>query len=353
MWLARDMRSVVSDLTFHCVRQLAIALAAHVLLFGQSQMFRNIARRCALYVVMSLLAACGSASDSPTAPSSTVVTQPPPTTGIVQGFVRLEAYFGLVFSPEAPLSGAQVLVTEGAGAGQSVTTASNGMYRLELPPGPFRLRWSAQGVESRDSDPGAVTAGATTTVNTVVLPRSFEGNPEWSVSGIVRDNRGNPVADAEVDAWDGVSWYAGSAKTDSTGHYRIDSKRPHPAWLHLTAYKAPYPEQYITLFCGASCALMVDFRLEGHVREWLDGPSAMRVGDVATVFLVGEYADGTRSVERAEIITTNPGVLDVIPWPASPPPYDKTYVKAIAPGTATLKQFHGSAVLTLNIQVFR
>ena len=78
-------------------------------------------------------------------------------TGVVQGIVRIEAYFGLVFSPEGPLSGAQALITEGAGAGQSVTSGANGAYRLELPPGPFRLRWSAQGVESRDSDPGAVT----------------------------------------------------------------------------------------------------------------------------------------------------------------------------------------------------
>jgi hypothetical protein len=42
------------------------------------------------------------------------------------------------------------------------------------------------GRRPRDSDPGAVIAGATTTVDTVVLRRSFEGNPEWSVSGIVQ-----------------------------------------------------------------------------------------------------------------------------------------------------------------------
>jgi Carboxypeptidase regulatory-like domain len=302
---------------------------------------------CALWAVMSLLSACSAASDAPTAPSS-AVTPPAPTTGIVQGIVRREAYFGLVFSPETPLSGAQVVVTEGAGAGQRATTDANGGYRLELPPGPFRLRWSAQGVEPRDSDPGAAIAGGITTVVTVVLRRSFEGNPQWSVSGIVRDNLGNPVAGAEVDAGDGISWYPGFTKTDATGRYRIDSMRPHPDWLHITAYKEAYPEQYITLFCGPSCALTVDFRLERHVREWLDGPSAMQVGDVATVSLVGEYADGTRSVARAEVISSNPGVLQVVP---SPPAYDKTYVKAIAPGTETLKQFLGGQVLTLTVRV--
>src|SRR2546426_7296336 len=108
-------------------------------------MVRKIAPTCALCAVMSLLTACGAASDTPTGPSSAVVMPPAPMIGVVQGIVRIEAYFGLVFSPEGPLSGAQVLVTEGAGAGQSVTSGANGAYRLELPPGPFRLRWSAQG----------------------------------------------------------------------------------------------------------------------------------------------------------------------------------------------------------------
>ena len=74
----------------------------------------------------------------------------------------------------------------------------------------------------------------------------------------------------------------------------------------------------------------------------------MQVGDVATVSLVGEYADGTRSVVRAEVISSNPGVLQVVP---SPPPYAETNVKAIAPGTATLKQFLGGQVLTLTVGV--
>jgi len=317
-------------------------------------MVRKIAK-CALCAVMSLLTACG--GNTPTVPSSatgaspapTVGTQPAPMTGVVQGFVRLESYFGLVRSPEGPLSGAQVLVTEGAGAGQSVTTGANGEYRLELPPGPFRLRWSAQGAEPRDSDPGAVIAGATTTVDTVVLRRSFEGNPEWSVSGIVRDSRGNPVAGVGVETWDGVAWFVGYTSTDATGRFGIASKRPHPDWLHISAYKEGYRGRNITLFCGPSCALTVDSRLEAHVREWFDGPSTMQVGDVATVSLVGEYADGTRSVERPNAVSSNPAVVQVVPLA---PPYDKTYVKAITPGTATLRQYLGSQVGTLTVHVF-
>jgi hypothetical protein len=295
---------------------------------------------------MSLLSACG---DTSTVPSSTVVTPPAPMTGVVQGIVRLESYFGLVFSPEGPLSGAQVLVTEGAGAGQTVTTGANGAYRLELPPGPFRLRWSAQDVEPRDSDPGTVTAGNTTTVGTVILRRSFEGNPEWSISGIVRDGLGNPVAGADIEAGDGVAWFPGFTKTDATGRFRIDSMRPHPDWLHISAYKEGYTERYITLFCGPSCALTADFRLLRRVREWLDGPSTMQVGDVASVSLVNEYDDGTRSMVGASVNSSNLAVLKVLP---SQPPDFKTYVKAIAPGIATLQQPSSTSLpLTLNVHV--
>src|SRR5206468_10480410 len=181
---------------------------------------------CALCAVMSLLSACGTGSDAPTGPSSAVVTPPAPITGIVQGIVKHEAFVSHGLFPEGPLSGAQVLVTEGPGAGRSVTTGADGAYRFELLSGPFRIRWSAANYDPRDSDPGEVIAGDTRTVETVVLQRG--GIPEWSISGIVRDGAGNPVADALVDAWDGVAWFVAHASTDATGGFRIASTREHP-----------------------------------------------------------------------------------------------------------------------------
>lgn len=313
-----------------------------------SHMVRKSAPTCALCAVMSLLSACGAASDTPTGPSSAVVTPPAPTTGIVQGIVKREAYAGLVFYPEGPLSGAQVLVTEGAGAGQSVTTGADGAYRFELPPGPFRVRWSAQGYEPRDGDPGAVIAGSTTTVNTVTLRLSFESNPEWSISGIVRDGLGNPVAGAQVDAGDGVSWTVALTSTDAAGRFQIASRRAHPDWLHISAWKEGYRARYMTVLCGSSCALTADLRVLRRVREWLDGPSTMQVGDIATVSLVDDYDDGTRSVVPASVNSSNLAVLQVLP---SQPPYDKTYVKAIAPGAATLQLPFANQTLILNVHV--
>jgi hypothetical protein len=135
---------------------------------------------------------------------------------------------------------------------------------------------------------------------------------------------------------------------DAAGRFRIASTYQHPDWLHISAWKEGYRSQYITVLCGPSCAITADLRLLRRVREWLDGPSTMQVGDVATVSLVDDYDDGTRSVVGASVNSSNLAVLRVLP---SQPPYDKTFVKAIAPGTATLQLAFASPVLILNVHV--
>jgi hypothetical protein len=310
-------------------------------------MVRKIARRCAFCAVMLLLTACG-AADAPTVPSSTVVTPPTPTTGIVQGIVKRAAYFGATFNPEAPLSGAQVLVTEGAGTGQSVTTGGDGAYRFELPAGPFRLRWAAASpfFEPRDSNPGVVVAGSTTTVDAVVLRFA-----EWSVSGIVRDGVGNPVARAWVTV-DGLLFPIADATTDAAGRYRITSTSQHAETIQVKADIVGYISQYTIVTCGPSCAITADFRLLRRVREWLDGPSAMQVGEVAGVRTVTEFDDGSRTTAVTHLESSNPAVVKVLPLQ---PPYQSTSisVQAIAPGTVTLQTGgYTKPLLLLNVRVF-
>ena len=308
-------------------------------------MVRKIAPTCALCAVMSLLTACG-AADAPTVPSSTVVTPPAPTTGIVQGIVKRAAYFGATFNPEAPLSGAQVLVTEGAGAGQSVTTGGDGAYRFELPAGPFRLRWSASSpfFETRDSNPGVVVAGSTTTVDAVVLRFA-----EWRVSGIVRDGVGNPVAGAWVTV-DGFLIPIADATTDAAGRYRIVSTAQHADAIQVKASIGDI-SRYTIVTCGPSCVITADFRLLRRVREWLDGPSAMQVGEVAGVTTVTEFDDGSRTTAVTRLESSNPAVVKVLPLQ---PPYEatSTSVKAIAPGTVTLQTAgYTQPLLLLNVRV--
>ena len=309
-------------------------------------MVRKIAPTCALCAVMSLLTACG-AADAPTVPSSAVVTPPAPTTGIVQGIVKRAAYFGATFNPEAPLSGAQVLVTEGAGAGQSVTTGSDGAYRFELPAGTFRLRWSASSpfFETRDSNPGVVVAGSMTTVDAVVLRFA-----EWSVSGIVQDGVGKPVAGAWVTV-DGLLVPIADATTDAAGRYRITSTTQHADAIQVKASIPGYISQYTIVTCSPACAITADFRLLRRVREWLDGPSAMQVGEVVGVTTVTEFDDGSRTTAVTRLESSNPAVVKVLPLQ---PPYDATSisVKAIAPGTVTLQTAgYTQPLVLLNVRV--
>lgn len=296
----------------------------------------------ALYAVMSLLSACGG---TPTVPSS-AVTPRPPTTGIVQGIVKGDPFPGRV--PEAPLSGAQVVVTEGPGVGQSVTTGSDGAYRFELPAGPFRLRWSASSFETRDSNPGTAVAGSTTTVDAVTL-RLLSNLPiaEWSISGIVRDGGGHPVAGVWVKAEDALTTYA-DATSDAAGRYRLVSTRRHADTFYVNASIPGYVSQFTTVTCGPSCAITADFRLLRRVREWLDGPSGMQVGEVAGVTTVTEFDDGSRTTAATPLESSNPAVVQVLPLQ---PPYETTYVKAIAPGTVTLRLAHLPEPLLLNVRV--
>ena len=300
---------------------------------------------CSLWIVTSLLIACGGA-DTPTTPSSTVATTPASTTGIVQGILKRAAFFGATFNPEAPLSGAQVLVTEGPGAGQSVTTGGDGAYRFELPAGPFRLRWSASSpfFEPRDSNPGVVVAGGTTTVDAVVLRFA-----EWSVSGIVRDGVGNPVARALVTA-DGLLQPFAEATTDAAGRYRMVSTQQHADTFPVRASGGGYVSQFTIVTCGPACAVTADFRLLRRVRQWLDGPSAMQVGDVAQVTTITEFDDGSRQTSVAPPLeSSDPGVVQVLPLQL---PYTAAYVKAISPGTATIRFAIQPEPLLLNIRVF-
>ena len=309
-------------------------------------MTRPIRTTVALCAVMSLLTACG--AGTPTAPSSAVVTPPAPTAGIVQGIVKHETYVSHGLFPEGPLSGAQVVVTEGPGASQSVTTAGDGAYRFDLPPGPFRVRWSAPGYEPRESEPGAVVAGSTTSVNAVILQRLSNVIGDWSITGTVRDGVGNPVAGAHLDAWDGVAWFVGDTLTDAAGGFVLTPKREHPNWLHIDAWKEGHRSQSITVPCMPSCAITTDFRLLRILRTWLDGPSTMQVGDIAPVTGVVEYDDGTRYAGWAFVESSNLGVVKVLP---SQPPHERLYVKAIAPGTAALQAPSTSQPLTLNVHV--
>ena len=293
-------------------------------------------------IVSALAIACGSANQ--TAPSAPPQSQ----TGSVEGIVNHESYLtNRIVNPAGPMSGARVVVTEGPGVGATVTTGADGVYHFDLPPGPFRVRWSAEFFETRESDASTVQGGATTKVATVTL-RLQRNVPvaEWSISGLVLDGRGSPVPDALAYSLADMLTYNAAGQTDAAGRFHITSTRQHPDIVGLTVEKRGYTTYQGSVACVEACTPTVTVRLLRIVREWLDGPSSMRVGDVVPVDGVTEYDDGSRVLARAFVESSNPSVVQVQPFVS---PYEHVYVKALAPGTATLSAIGG---LSLQVRVY-
>jgi hypothetical protein len=280
--------------------------------------------------------ACGSAPSAPTSPGAP--TSPPVTrtgTAIIEGIVFHEPLLAnRILLPAGPLAGARVTVTEGAAAGATFTTDTNGAYHVELPAGTFRLRWTADFYETRDGDAMTALTSAATKIPTVTLRLlSNVPIPEWTVSGSVADGLGNPVAGASLLSAAGVMIYA-SGQTGADGNFLLRSTRQHPETLSFQIQKTGYETVSRSVPCVASCTATFNVRLRRLVREYLDGPSSMQVGEVAPVDYIRVYDDG--SVDRwraAALMSNNPSVLQRQELTA---PYEHVFVKALAGGTATL-----------------
>lgn len=286
---------------------------------------------CAV-IVCVVVAACG--GEQPVSPTPAA---PVRVTGAVDGVVFHESYLlNRTTIPAGPQAGAQVSVTEGPGAGATMTTGADGAYHFDLPAGSFRLRWTAGGLETRDSDAGTVQAGATVRMTTVTL-RLLSNLPiaEWSISGAVIDGRGVPVSGASVSAPapDDLTYLA-AATTDASGRFRMTSTRQHGAAVPVTVEKTGYERSLTSVACGDACAATVSVRLRRILRRYLDGPSSMRVGDTAIVDDVTDYDDGTHARVRANVLqSSNPAIVQVQPLVA---PFDHVSVKALAAGDVTL-----------------
>jgi hypothetical protein len=303
--------------------------------------------------LVACLAACG--GGPPVDPSPATA---PRRTGSLEGMVNHESYVqGRLPIPAGPLAGAQVTVTEGPGAGTTLTTGNDGAYHFDLPEGPFRLRLSGGSVwESRDSEPGNVQAGMTTRVATVTL-RLQTNVPvaPWTITGRVLDGTGNGVPDVSVSA-NGAFLVTGPtvlgfAMTDLSGRFVITSTRAHDDPISVSAVKIGYWRESgstVVIPCSA-CSPDVTLRLFRILREWLDAPSSMQVGSVAPVTGVTELDDGRTVRGRIFVQTSDPGIVQVLDLVA---PYERVYVKAVGAGTATLSGGSVSGRVTTSIRVY-
>lgn len=164
-------------------------------------------------------------------------------TSIVRGFQNQKGGIqGVVLrgNTEAPATGVRVAVYVGAGNRyenpvQTTTTDGNGTFRLiGLEPDGYSLRFSREGyadgfLGERHNNRGTfvrvVTVASGQTVNDIVMRLALTG----SVSGTVRDVRGQPVVGVPVglsrtvfgDDGTKVIQSAGTTTTDDRGEYRI------------------------------------------------------------------------------------------------------------------------------------
>ena len=89
-----------------------------------------------------------------------------------------------------PIAGARVDVT--GPSNRTLTTGPDGTYRTTLPTGDYTVTASAFGFQSGTANV-SITEGETTTQNFALTPAT-----SFSVSGVVSDDSGNPVANATV-----------------------------------------------------------------------------------------------------------------------------------------------------------
>ncbi len=104
-------------------------------------------------------------------------------TGTLQGTVTTA-------SGGAPLAGATITV---AGSSRTATTDSTGAYQMTLPVGSYTVTASLYAYQSSSADQVAITEGATTVQNLVMV-----AVPSHSLSGQVRDDQGAAVANVKV-----------------------------------------------------------------------------------------------------------------------------------------------------------
>jgi Carboxypeptidase regulatory-like domain len=218
-------------------------------------------------------AACGSSPGSATAPSSAGV--------LVEGIVRGEAPpNSRSLLPPPALAGADVIVISGSATGTSTTTDPNGEYRLQLPRGLFKLRWSKPGYLPMDSAEGIVSTEAIT-MSDVVLRTA-----PWTIAGLISDGHGTPVAGATVIVGGStVLTNFATLTTDGDGGYRFTSAEPHFSTVTIFARKDGYEsgETKSVACCATAGDTRFDVRLRRIVGITIDGPGTLAVGEGAAL----------------------------------------------------------------------
>jgi hypothetical protein len=205
-----------------------------------------------------------------------------PASGVVdvQGIVRAQVPPGDGRQTTRPgLSGVDVTVIAGAASGATTTTNPAGEYRLQLPRGTFKLRWSKAGYDTTISEE-MFAASDRITMSDVVL-----NTAAWAITGVVTDGRANPVPRATVTIAASVFGNLGSATTDIDGRYRFASTQPHFTTVSVSVRKDGYaPPLAATIkCCNAAGDTPFDVRVQRILSISMSGPTMLAVGDAGAI----------------------------------------------------------------------
>ena len=132
------------------------------------------------------------------------VTSPPPSLGVISGFVKLAS--------GTPIAGASVSVTPG---NYGNDTISDGSYTIQLPPNTYTVSASAP-LHNTSSQSGVVVTASTT--KWVNFTLGFTAG--WIAGSVVSDADGSPLASIGITVLSGSTSITATS-TNASGQYKV------------------------------------------------------------------------------------------------------------------------------------
>jgi hypothetical protein len=231
-------------------------------------------------------------------------------------------------------------------------TDANGRYRLEVPTGTVRLKFSLAGYDDQFSSTYTIDQNAV-----VTLPPAMLRMSAWAVGGLVTDSGGRGVAGADVGIGDTLGVLVGNATTDTSGRYRYASTAfgiPHPPQISVSVQKAGYEVGYTQQYaacCNVGEDTVVNLQIGPRiVNVTLVAPTSIRVGDSVEVRGRIVRDDGADSTTPAGGLTSSdPSVIKT--QLAQLPTGTGVTMTGLATGTATISWTYNGFVATSRIVV--
>lgn len=211
----------------------------------------------------------------------------------------------------------------------SLTTDTAGAFRMELPAGVARFRRSSAGYVSYDQEhtipPG--TTGLQIALKKVPVP--VPPSTRYTLTGLVTDLRGNPVAAAQVNGYRNdspVDDSVGRTSTDSSGRFTLITTRA-PQDVQVTSTGYQQTRARVGVFSADSTAT-ITIRLPRFIGYTLIAPPSVKVGQTVQITARIELDNGSGILTPAgPLDSSNHAVLVVV---------DRNWVRGITPGSVTV-----------------